>query len=59
MGGPATAGGTNEIVGTGRGSNGSVGEPCGSEHAPGLDKWVGRPGLDPGTLGLKVPCSSG
>jgi len=20
---------------------------------------VGRPGLDPGTLGLKVPCSSG
>jgi hypothetical protein len=30
----------------------------------GVDKgvnWdsVGRPGLDPGTLGLKVPCSSG
>ena len=21
--------------------------------------YVGRPGLDPGTLGLKVPCSSG
>ena len=21
--------------------------------------FVGRPGLDPGTLGLKVPCSSG
>ena len=20
--------------------------------------WVGRPGLEPGTLGLKVPCSS-
>ena len=24
-----------------------------------LDELVGRPGLDPGTLGLKVPCSSG
>ncbi len=24
-----------------------------------LDEFVGRPGLDPGTLGLKVPCSSG
>ena len=27
---------------------------------PGITRSVvGRPGLDPGTLGLKVPCSSG
>jgi hypothetical protein len=58
-GGPATAGGTNEIVGTGSVSNRSVGGTRTPEYAPELDKLVGRPGLDPGTLGLKVPCSSG
>jgi len=26
---------------------------------PLISEFVGRPGLDPGTLGLKVPCSSG
>ena len=27
-------------------------------HCNGEAKKVGRPGLDPGTLGLKVPCST-
>ena len=27
-------------------------------HCNGGYKKVGRPGLDPGTLGLKVPCST-
>jgi integrase len=30
-----------------------------SLHNPVTSDSVGRPGLDPGTLGLKVPCSSG
>jgi hypothetical protein len=28
-------------------------------HGKNASELVGRPGLDPGTLGLKVPCSSG
>ena len=29
------------------------------DHPEQHTDFVGRPGLDPGTLGLKVPCSSG
>ena len=42
----------------------SAAELATSSATDGVDSrlnWdaVGRPGLDPGTLGLKVPCSSG
>ena len=41
--------------------NGASSERSGplGEEATGATDLVGRPGLDPGTLGLKVPCSSG
>ena len=32
--------------------------PSGFDHNVPTSDSVGRPGLDPGTLGLKVPCSS-
>jgi hypothetical protein len=42
------------IVGTGRSSNRSAGDAPPPERAADLDVLAGRPGLDPGTLGLKV-----
>ena len=46
--------GQTKFVGTGSVSNRSVGGTRTPEYAPELGKWVGRPGLDPGTLGLTV-----